>query len=89
MSYPEPDIIGVWLVKWILGPLLAIGLIAAFVHYEVMKNKGQRMAEERGYMESTYIPSGRAGFGEQYIFRKKRNPDGTIDENAKLVISLD
>jgi len=89
MSYPKPDIVGVWLLKWIVGPLFAVGLIAWLINLEVMKHKCRRMAEERGYIEATYIPPNRAGFGEQCICRKKRNPDGTIDERAKLVIDLD
>ena len=89
MSYPQPDIVGVWLLKWIFGPLLAIGLLAWLVHFEVMKHKGRTLCGERGFIESTYIPPNRAGFGEQYIFRKKQNPDGTVDEKAKLVINLD
>jgi hypothetical protein len=89
MSYAEPDIVGVWLLKWVIGPLLAIGLIAWLINLEVMKHKCRKMAEERGYIEVTYIPPNRAGFGEQCICRKKQNPDGTIDDKAKLVIDLD
>ena len=89
MSYLRADPIGLWLLKWIFGPLVAIGLIVWVVNFKVMQHKGQEMCVERGYLESTYIPPNRAGFGEQYIFRKKRNPDGTIDEKAKLVIELD
>jgi hypothetical protein len=89
MSYPKPDIVGVWLFKWIVGPLLVFGLVALFVSLEVMTRRCQRMAEERGYLESTYFPSNRAGFGEQCVCRRKQNPDGTIDEKAELVINLD
>ncbi|MBM4148260.1 MAG: hypothetical protein FJ224_04375 [Lentisphaerae bacterium] len=89
MSYPKPDIVGVWLFKWVVGPLLALGLIVWLVNLEVMKYKCRKMAEDRGYIEATYIPPNGAGFGEQCICWKKRNPDGTIDEKAKIVINLD
>jgi hypothetical protein len=89
MSYPKPDPVGVWLVKWIVAPLIAIGLIGWIIHLEVMKHRCRKMAEGLGYIESTYIPASRWGFGEECLCRKKRNPGGTIDENAKLAINLD
>ncbi|MFA7232339.1 MAG: hypothetical protein WC071_13790, partial [Victivallaceae bacterium] len=52
--------------------------IVWLIHFGVMTYKRQRMAEKRGYIESTYIPPNRAGFGEKCICRKKLNPDGTI-----------
>lgn len=77
------------MLKWIFGPIIVIGLIAWFIHFEVMKHRGRELCAELGYIECTYIPPNRAGLGEEYIFRKKLNPDGTIDEKAKLVINLD
>jgi len=89
MAYPSPDPIGLWLFKWIVGPLIAVALIGWVIHFEVMKHKCRAMAEDRGYLEATYIPPNRAGFGEQCICRRRRNADGTVDEKAKLVINLD
>ena len=87
--HPDKDPIGVWLFKWLFLPLITIGSVVWLVHFEVMKQRCQRMAEERGYIEATYSPPNSAGFGAQCICRKKRNPDGRIDETAKLVIDLD
>ena len=89
MPYPTTDPIGMWVLKWIFVPFIVIGLIACAIHFEVMKHKGRELCEERGYIESIYIPPNRAGFGEQYVFSKKRNPDGTIDETARLIVPLD
>ena len=77
------------MIKWVFGPLIVIIGIALMANYEVMKHRGRKMCAEHGYLESTYIPANRAGFGEKYVFRKKRNPDGSVDEKAKLVIALD
>jgi hypothetical protein len=89
MSYPQPDIIGVWLLKWVVAPVLVIGVVGWLIQFEVMKYKCRKIAEERGYIESTYIPPDRLGFGERCICRRKLNPDGSVDETAKLRINLD
>jgi hypothetical protein len=92
MSSSNPGPLDMWLLKWIVSPIIAILLIRiiwCFSDFKVMEYKCQRMAEERGYIEATYIPPNRLGFGEECICKMKRNPDGTIDENARLVINLD
>ncbi len=89
MSYPQPDVVGVWVLKWIVAPLLAVGLTVWLIHFEIMKQKGRKLCAEHGYLESEYMLPNRAGFGEKYIFRKQINPDGTTNMNAKLVIKLD
>jgi hypothetical protein len=75
-------------MKWVIVPFAVLYLIWTFASIEFMKYTCQRMAEELGYIESTYIPT-RSGTGEECICKMKRNPDGTIDENARLVIDLD
>jgi len=83
------DPIGLWLFKWIIGPLVVLGITAVVIDIGTMQYKGRVLCKEYGYIESTYIPPNRVGDGEKYIFRKKYNPDGTIDEAAKLVIDLE
>jgi len=78
-----------WLFKWIIVPITIIGLTVFFISLEHTKHHGQTLCKEYGYIEYTYIPPDRMGLGEKYIFRKKLNPDGTIDETAKLIINLD
>ena len=89
MSFPRMDPIGLWLVKWVVGPLLFIGMAAWFIRLHQMGRQCQAMAEERGYIEGRYSPPNRAGFGEECVCRKKLNPDGTTNEAARLVIDLD
>lgn len=88
ISDVEPDIIGVWVVKWFAGPLLALAVIAYCIHYGMMQYRCQRLAEERGYLESTYVPN-RPGSGAHCKCQMKQNPEGTIDETATVNISLD
>ena len=83
------DPIGLWLLKWIMIPLLILWFSITLVDLEIMKYKGKKLCEEYGYIESSYIPPNRVGYGEKYIFRKKVNPDGSIDETAKRTINLD
>jgi hypothetical protein len=75
-------------MKWVIAPFALLYLIWTLVSIEFMKYKCQRIAEELGYIESSYIPT-RSRTGEECICKMKRNPDGTIDENAMLVIDLD
>jgi len=89
MSYPRPDPAGVWVLKWVFIPIMVIGLMVWLVHFEIMKYKGRELCAERGFIESTYVPPNRYGSGEMYILRKKRNPDGTVDDKAILFVNLD
>jgi hypothetical protein len=88
MSSSSPGRLEWWLMKWVIAPLALLYLTWTLVSLEFMKYKCQRIAEELGYIESSYIPT-RSRTGEECICKMKRNPDGTIDENAKLVINLD
>lgn len=79
-----------WLLKWVVGPIVAMFVIWTVVRMEIMKYKCQQIAEELGYIESTFVPRGwRSVMPEECICQKKLNPDGTIDENATQVINLD
>ena len=87
MSIPRTDPFGLWLAKWIVTPLLVVGLTVWVVQFELMKRKCRRMAEEHGYLEGTYYSSYK-GSEEQCICRKRRNPDGTVDVHAEIVIRM-
>ena len=88
MSSSNPGPLEWWLMKWVIVPFALFYLIWTLVSIEFMKYKCQRIAEELRYIESSYIPT-RSRTGEECICKMKPNPDGTIDENAMLVIDLD
>ncbi len=88
MNSSTPSPLDMWLLRWVIAPFAVLYLIWTLVSNEFMKYRCQRIAEELGYIESTYFPT-RDGTGESCICKMKRNPDGSIDENARLVIDLD
>ncbi|MEI7947173.1 MAG: hypothetical protein WCJ02_10765 [bacterium] len=88
MSSSNPGPLEWWLLKWVIAPVALLYLTWTLASIEFMKYKCQQIAEELGYIESSYIPT-RSRTGEECICKMKRNPDGTIDENAMLVIDLD
>ena len=77
-----------WLLKWIVLPLVIIGGLVLLVDLEKGKWQCRRLAKEHGYIAWEYLSPTHVRFGEGCILTKKRNPDGTIDPQARLVIEL-
>ena len=89
MSRPVTDPLGVWVLKWVVGPILLVAVVMLAVDLGSAMRECRKMADERGYIEAEYVPANSAGIGAKCICRGKRNEDGTVDETAKLVIELD
>lgn len=87
MGGREVDLVTWRFAKWLLLPF--IGIIFVFIIYKLQINqwKCEKIAKDKGYLEGNYIPGNR-GVGKACICSKKIRPDGTIDNNERLVIDL-
>lgn len=92
MSYPKADPIGLRVLKWLVVLILAVAFLGFFIRFgfwgSTMMSRCQEMARDRGYLEATYVP-GRSGSDDRCICSRKRNPDGTIDENDSISIPME
>lgn len=73
----------------LLVPVLVLGLFVLLIAHGLDVRKCERMAAERGFVEAKYIPSARGMPIARCDLRGKRNPDGTVDADARLSIPMD
>lgn len=92
MGFYSPDRnghIGMSVTKKILMPLLVVVLFFTAIDYAGKVYQGKKLCKKMGYIHCTYMPAGQFGDGEEYFFEGMKNPDGTIDQTATLVIDID
>jgi len=75
-----------WIVYWIVIPMIALAVVGGVVCLTWNSWRCSRLATRQGYVTGTYLPPDRFGVGEACVCKRKRNPDGTIDASARLVL---
>ena len=81
------DPVGVWLLKWVFFPALLLAICYMIIDNYAGRRNCLQMARERGFVEAQYIPAFRYTAGA-CIMKKKRMPDGTIDNSAVLTVEM-
>jgi hypothetical protein len=79
--------VGIWVLKWIVAPLFCLGIVAFSWDLYSGKRKCEQIREERGYLESRYLPSS-GSLPAQCVLTGKIEDSGITNFNAKLVIEL-
>jgi hypothetical protein len=88
MSIPDSmDPIGIWLLKWVFILLTVLMILFMIVDVGSGQRKCAQVSEIRGYLESEYITPYRYS-GGVCIMKKKKNADGTVDENAIMKVEM-
>ncbi len=81
--------LNIWLIKWVIFPAIVLLLLWRFGSYFDNVERCRRLAAEQGYVESLYVPRTRFDpQGSECRCSRKQNPDGTVDEQAILVIPM-
>ena len=81
------DPIGLWMLKWVVIPFMLFMVIFMVIDVTAGKRKCSQMGKERGFLDSNYVPVYRYS-GGYCIIKRKRNVDGTVDENAVMRIEM-
>jgi hypothetical protein len=77
-----------WIFKWIVLPIMAAIFLMMILEVQIGEWKCDREAKRQGYLEGNYFPAYKFT-PASCVCRKKVLPDGTVDENAKMVIDLE
>ncbi len=83
------DLLTLWLLKWVVIPLLCGISLLVFGNVQINQWKCNREAKRQGYLQGMYRPRDRVGLGEKCICKEKMRPDGSIETSAKLIIDLE
>jgi hypothetical protein len=76
-----------WVIKWIAFPIITVIFLWMIIGLQINQWKCSREAKRQGYLEGEFSPAYRFT-PASCVCRKKVMPDGTVDDNAKMVIDL-
>lgn len=89
IALARKDPLGLWVLKWIIAPLLVLAFLIAYVHQSRQLSRAAQVCREQGYAYSSYAFPSRTQTQEWCSCWGKIQPDGTIVDTKKVRIPLE